>query len=114
MKNQDFKSIELMLFHIEKIQNYLNDIQNYEQFITSTIYVDAIIFNLMQIGEIAKKQISHDIIERNKEIPWKSLYGLRNRIVHNYDGIDIKTVYEVITNDLIALRKSLKNIKKST
>ncbi len=60
------------------------------------------IFSLAGISEHIKSQIS--------SIPWKQIYGMRNRIVHGYDGIEMKIVWETIEHDLPVLKKELKNI----
>ena len=41
-------------------------------------------------------------------IPWKQLYGLRNRIVHDYEGVNLKLVWEIIDNDLEELKQNWK------
>ena len=47
--------------------------------------VEATVFNLMQIGELAKASLS-DAAKAAPGIPWKQIYGLRNRVVHGDDG----------------------------
>lgn len=44
----------------------------------------------------------------NSEIPWKHLYGLRNRIVHDYEGVNLKLVWEIISEDISELKENLK------
>jgi uncharacterized protein with HEPN domain len=46
--------------------------------------VEACVFNLMQIGELAKISLSDEVKDQIVTIPWKQLYGMRNRIVHGY------------------------------
>jgi len=43
-------------------------------------------------------------------IPWKQLYGLRNRIVHDYEGVNLKLVWEIIDNDLEELKQTLESL----
>ncbi len=72
--------------------------------------VDACVFNLMQIGELAKQQLSDEAKEDLQIIPWKQLYGMRNRIVHGYDGVNLNIVWAAIKNDIPVLNNNLKNI----
>ena len=69
--------------------------------------VEACVFNLMQIGELAKTSLSEEIKEEIKTIPWKQIYGLRNRIVHGYAGVEMKIVWDTIREDLPSLKKEL-------
>ena len=45
-----------------------------------------------------------------KDIPWKQVYGLRNRIVHDYEGVNLKLVWEIICDDIPELREKLVKI----
>lgn len=72
--------------------------------------VDACVFNLMQIGELAKQQLSEEAKESIKNIPWKQLYGMRNRIVHGYDGVNLNIVWETVKEDIPNLDRCLKEI----
>lgn len=56
------------------------------------------------------KQGLTKIYKQILSIPWKQIYGMRNRIVHGYDGIEMKIVWETITIDLPKLQKELKDI----
>lgn len=67
----------------------------------------------MQIGELAKQQLSDETKESINEIPWKQLYGMRNRIVHGYDGVNLTIVWATIKNDIPMLDKDLRNIIKN-
>jgi len=44
-------------------------------------------------------------------IPWREVYGLRNRIVHDYEGVNLKLVWEIISDDLPELKQMLLEIK---
>ena len=45
------------------------------------------------------------------EIPWREMYGLRNRIVHDYEGVNLMLVWEIITEDLPELEQVLQSIQ---
>ena len=57
------------------------------------------LFRLIQISENAKK-ISQKFKDERKDIPWTALYGLRNRIVHDYGNVDLEIVYTTLKDDL--------------
>ena len=52
-----------------------------------------------------------DFINRNLEIEWKKIVGLRNRIVHEYFGVDLQIIWQILKKDLPVFKKSLKNIR---
>ena len=98
-------AVEKMIQMIVKIQRYCADM-DYEEFIINDMVVDACVFNLSQLGETVNK-IDSDYQEQHPEIPWRQIYGLRNRIVHDYEGVNLKLVWEIIESDLPELKNEL-------
>ena len=68
--------------------------------------VEACVFNLSQIEEYCHS-ITDEYKELHPELPWHEMYGLRNRIVHNYEGVNLKLVWEIISADLSQLREQI-------
>jgi len=64
----------------------------------------------MQVGELAKTSLSDEFKAEIKSIPWKQLYGMRNRIVHGYDGVDMQIVWDTISEDLPKLKDEIQNL----
>lgn len=58
---------------------------------------------------LSRDTFNETIKEQISSIPWKQIYDMRNCIVHGYDGIEMKIVWETITNDLPKLQKELKD-----
>ena len=81
----------------------------YEKFAADSMLTEACVFNLSQIGELANR-LDDDFTLAHAEIPWRSLYGLRNRIVHDYDGVNMNLIWTIITEDLEPLRRELQKI----
>ena len=105
---KDERAIEKMIGLIEKIINYC-DSKTYEDFVDDDMLVEACVFNLSQLGETAHK-ISDDLTKMHPEIVWNELYGLRNRLVHDYDGTNPRLVWEIISEDLSMLKNQLTNL----
>ncbi|MCM1144273.1 MAG: DUF86 domain-containing protein [Blautia sp.] len=95
--------------YIEKILRYTQNL-DYDTFVKQEVVMEACVFNLSQLGELAGK-IDSEYRGCHKEIPWSQIYGLRNRIVHDYEGVNFMLVWEIICNDLPELQEMLKNIK---
>ena len=70
---------------IEKIESYVS--VGRDVFISTSHWQDATIRQLEIIGE-ATKNISNDFRERYLQIPWKKLAGVRDRLIHNYFGVN--------------------------
>ncbi len=69
--------------------------------------VEATVFNFMQIGEIANVKLSDGAKEAMSDIPWHMIYGMRNRIVHGYDGVDMSIVWDTVQNDFPDLKNKI-------
>lgn len=78
-----------------------------EEFQSDSMRVEACIFNLMQVGELAKTALSDECKAEIKNIPWVQIYGMRNRIVHGYSGVDLNIVWNTIYEDLPVLKDEI-------
>lgn len=109
MKNPDD---EVFLLHIkeaiEKINRYTGNL-DFEGFKENSIVQDAVIRQFEVIGE-ATKRLSEDFKNHYVNIPWKYIIGMRNRLIHNYFGIDINAVWETIVKDIPYLKKEIYKI----
>ena len=67
---------------------------------------DAVIRNLQVIGEAAKK-VSEGTRSSHPAVPWKDMAGIRDRVVHDYFGISLEIVWDVVENHLPPLRDKI-------
>lgn len=88
--------IENILKCIEHIQSYTGNL-SFDQFSSNFMAVEACLYNIQVIGE-AVSQLPEDIKENNSQIPWSSIKGMRNRLIHEYFGTDLQVVWNVIKN----------------
>ena len=93
--------------HINSIMAYCADCPTRQAFESDPMRVEATVFNLMQIGELAKTALSDETKASINTIPWKQLYGMRNRIVHGYSGVDMRIVWDTINDDLNPLKAEI-------
>ena len=70
-----------------------------EELNTNEILLDSMLFRMIQLSENAKR-LSEEYKNLRKSIPWNAMYGLRNRIVHDYGNVDLSVVYETLKNDI--------------
>ena len=80
----------------------------YEAFIVDGKSMSAIAFVLGQIGELVKN-VSEKTQSKAPGIDWRGIRGLRNRIVHDYENIDMKMLWDVIKTDLPELIAQIEN-----
>ena len=100
--------IDRMIEIIERLQRFVGD-ADYEAFSADEMLIDACVFNLSRLGETANR-IDTEYEEAHPEIPWRLIYGLRNRIIHDYEGINLKLIWEIIHDDLPELLQKLQNL----
>lgn len=110
MKRSNKLFIEDIIESIDKIEDYIKDM-SYEEFIDEQMVIDAVIRNLEVIGEAAKN-LSDDIKNKYKNIPWKRIIGLRNIVIHGYFGIDLSIIWEIVTKNLQDIKPNIENINE--
>jgi len=109
MGNKNFTIIIKIISYINKINQYAASVEK-SDFLADTKLVDACVFNLLQIGELANR-FDESFRKNYENVPWHKMRGLRNRIVHDYEGVNIELVWDIIKNDLSVLQKQLEEIK---
>lgn len=80
-----------------------------DQFLQSDETQDAVLRRLTVIGE-AVKNIPKAFRTKYPKIAWKEIAGLRDKLIHEYFGVDLKLTFEIATEDLPELKKKISNI----
>lgn len=108
MKSKEYTALQKMIEYIDKSIVY-TDGYTFEESCNDSKTVDATVFIISQIGELVKN-ISKETMEKYSNIEWNMIKSLRNRIVHDYEGIILKSVWHVVKIDIIELKKEIQNI----
>jgi uncharacterized protein with HEPN domain len=103
--------LEDLLTAMNRIAEYIEG-HNFNQFKKDYKTVDEIVRNFEIIGE-ASKNVSDAIKNQNPEIPWNEMYYLRNRVMHEYFGIDYEIIWDVAKNHLPENSQQIDKIRKS-
>jgi uncharacterized protein with HEPN domain len=90
--------LEDILESAEKIISYTTAL-TYDEFIADSKTIDAVVRNFEIIGEAANR-LPDEAKNNNQEIDWHKIRGLRNRIVHNYFGINYYIIWAIIEDYL--------------
>ena len=84
---------------------------NYEQFLQDDKTIDACVRNFEIIGEVSSK-IDADFKLNHSEIEWNRMKGLRNRMIHDYSGVDYQVVWDIISEYLDELDYQVQKLIK--
>jgi len=93
---------------IDRIPQYIGGL-SFDAFSNDRKSIDAVVRNLEIIGEAANR-LPEEFKEKHPEVEWHKVVGLRNRIIHDYFGIDLKIIWQIIHADLPKLRNLLSKI----
>lgn len=97
---------------IEHIQESIEEIERNthkmtkKKFENNTTIQDAVIRRIEIIGE-ATKNIPHDFRKKNPQIEWKEMAGMRDKLIHDYSGVDLDLVWEVVKKEIPMLKKQI-------
>ena len=80
-----------------------------EKFLLDETLKRAFVRSIEIIGE-ASKQLSTEIRNRNPQIEWRAVSGMRDRLIHNYFGVDYELVWDVVTEHVPALDEQLERL----
>lgn len=90
---------------IARIESYLEGVTE-AQFLNTPLIQDGVIRQIQIIGEAAKR-LSPACRARTSVIPWADVAGMRDKLVHDYMGVDLGTVWEAAMRDVPALKAAL-------
>lgn len=107
------KDDKIYLLHIRDAISRLIDYtsEGYDFFLEDIKTQDAVLKNLEVIGEATKK-ISEKFRQENQNIPWKSMSGMRDKLVHDYFGVNLDIIWETIEKNIPKLKEKIETILK--
>jgi len=93
---------------VDRIISYTSGME-YDGFLHDYKTQDAVMRNIEILGEAAKL-LSDETKEKHPDIPWRDITGTRDKLIHDYFGVNIDIVWDIARNDILSLSAKLKDI----
>ena len=97
--------IKHILDAIAAIEQFIQSVE-FEGFVENKLLQDGVVRELEIIGEASKK-LSSDFKDSHSELPWQDMAGMRDKLIHEYFGVDLVVVWETVKQDLPNLERKL-------
>jgi len=108
MKREVVDFINDILDGMNKAMKFVEGM-SYEEFIRDDKTVFAVIRAIEVIGEAAKK-IPEDVRARYPDIPWRGIAGMRDKVIHEYFGVDLKIVWQTVSRAIPEVKPSFEKM----
>lgn len=110
MRKRDFSDYLKDIFNsIEEVEGFTAGM-SYNEFLEDKKTVNAVIRSLEVLGEAAKK-IPERIKTKHPQIPWKRMTGMRDKLIHEYFGVDLEKVWLVVKEELPPIKPFIRQLK---
>ena len=108
MSREFLDFVEDILDAMNKAEVLLEGV-NYPQFEDDFRINYAVVRALEIIGE-AVKRLPEDLYQRYPKLPWRGMAGMRDRIIHGYDNVDLQIVWDVVKRDIPQIKPKIEQI----
>lgn len=106
MKKDDIVYLKHILDAISRIEEYIKGL-NYDDFMDNSLVQDGVVRQIEIVGK-ATKRVSTEIREKYPDIPWRKMAGMRDKLIHDYLGVDLDAVWDTVKKDIPELKKEVK------
>ena len=110
MSNEFLDYVEDILDAMDKAETAITGVE-YSRFAADFMINFVVIRALEIIGE-ATKRLPSSLRDQYPEVPWKDMAGMRDRIIHGYDNVDLRIVWDVVTKEIPQVKAHIRQILK--
>lgn len=111
-KREIIDFLDDILEAIADLRNFTSGM-TFEEFCTDRKTTNACIRSLEVIGEATKK-IPAEIRQQKPQLPWQAIAGMRDKLIHEYFGVDLAIVWQTIQQDLAVFEQAVSDLSKNS
>ena len=97
-----------ILTAIQEVENFTHGM-DFEDFASDKKTVNAVVRSLEVMGEAAKR-VPEGVRQRYPDVPWKRMTGMRDKLIHEYSGVDLEIVWGVVKTELPPVKPLVEQI----
>jgi len=108
MKRDNLVYVRHILDAIYRVEEYTKGVK-YKDFMKNNLVQAGVMREIEIVGE-ASKRLAREFKEKYSDIPWKKMAGMRDKLIHDYLGVDLDAVWDTVKKDIPELKKKIEKM----